>query len=125
MRETSNNPLSYMQLYKEVWEELMEEQHGGKNAVGEATDRSILTTWTLSFKNLEEKSEEAARFLILWAFLDNQDIWYELFKPALDQKITNQLPGWFSRCVQDMLEFSKRTKLLMRYSFVSANLESS
>lgn len=119
MRETSKNALTYMQLYEDTWEELMEQQH--ENPV----ERGILTTWTLSFDNLKEKSNDAANFLLLWALLDNQDIWYELFTAALDHKITKQLPGWFSRCVDGEFQFGKRVKLLTRYSLVSANLESS
>lgn len=101
----------------------MNQQH--EFAVEEAADRSILTTWTLSFVYLQEKSEESANLLILWAFLDNQDIWYELFTAALDHSITDKLPEWFSRCICDKFAFRKCTRLLIRYSFVGANAESS
>ena len=74
--------------------------------------------------NFKKKSPDAANLLILWAFLDNQDIWYELFTPALDCNITEELPDWFSRCVGNQFEFTKCTRFLIRYSFVSANIES-
>ena len=57
-------------------------------------------------------------------FLDNQDIWYELFTPALDSDLTDELPDWFSRCVGNQFEFKKCTRFLIRYSFVTANIES-
>ena len=91
MRETGTNALQYMKLYEETWGELMIQQH--QFAIQEATAPSILTTWTISFHDLQEKCQEAANLLILWAFLDNQDIWYELFTPAaLNSDLTDKLP---------------------------------
>ena len=123
MRETGTNALDYMKLYEETWGELMTQQH--EFALEEATGPSILTTWTISFNDLQEKCQEAANLLILWAFLDNQDIWYELFTPALKFGLTKELPDWFSRCIGSQFEFKKCTRFLIRYSFVTANMGSS
>lgn len=70
-------------------------------ALQEATASSILTTWTVSFNELQKKCQDATNLLILWAFLDNKDIWYELFTSALDLNLNKELhlPDWFSRCV--------------------------
>lgn len=121
MSETGTNALQYMKLYEETWEESMTQQH--QFATQEATAPSILTTWTISFNDIQEKCQEAANFLILWAFLHNQDIWYELFAPALDLDL-DELPDWFSQCVGDQFKFKKCTRFLIRYSFVTANIES-
>lgn len=58
----------------------------------EDADRSILTTWTLSFNSLQLQSEDAANLLMLWAFLDNRDLWYKLLAPALDLTIADAVP---------------------------------
>ena len=68
----------------------MVQQH--QFALEEATAPSILTTWTISFNDLQEKCQAVANLLTLWAFLDNQDIWYELFTPALNSNLTKELP---------------------------------
>ena len=124
MRETGTNALEYMKLYKETWGELMTQQH--EFTLQEATASSILTTWTVSFNELQKKSQDAANLLVLWAFLDNQDIWYELFTPTLDSNLTEglPLPDWFSQCIGNKFEFKKCTRFLIRYSFVTANIES-
>ncbi len=124
MRETGTNALEYMKLYEETWGVLMTQQH--EFTLQEATTPSILTTWTVSFNELQKKSQDAANLLVLWAFLDNQDIWYELFTPTLDSDLTKELllPDWFFRCVGNQFEFKKCTRLLIRYSFVTANVES-
>ena len=125
MRETGTDALEYMKLYEETWGDLMIQQH--EFALQETTSASILTTWTVSFNELQKKSPDAANLLILWAFLDHQDLWYELFTPALDLDITGKrlLPDWFSRCVGSQFGFKKCTRFLIRYSFVTANVESS
>ena len=123
LRETGTNALEYIKLYEEIWGELMTQQH--QFALEEATAPSILTTWTICFNDLQEKCQEAANLLTLWAFLDNQDIWYELFTPVLNSNLTKELPHWFSRCVGNQLDFKKCTRFLIRYSFVTGNIESS
>ena len=66
IRETGTSALEYMKSYEETWGELMTQQH--EFALQEATASSILTTWTVSFNELQKKSQDAANLLILWAF---------------------------------------------------------
>ena len=56
-------------------------------------------------------------------FLDNRDIWYEQFTTAPDLDPTENLglPKWFSR---NQFEFKKCIRFLIRYSSVTANVES-
>ena len=123
MRETGTNAFEYMRLYNETWGELMTQQH--LFALQETTASIILTTWTVSFTELQTKYQDAANLLILWAFLDNQDVWYELFTPvSADIDLAKELPDWYSRCIGNQFEFKKCTRFLIRYSFVTANIES-
>ena len=88
-------------------------------------DRSVITTWTLLFSRLQEKSGHAAKLLILWGFLDNRDIWYELFKTALTLNIASELPSWYVDCVDDYSNFVKCTQLFVLYSFIDVKMGSS
>ena len=125
MRKTGTNVSEYIELYNQAWSRLMEKQH--LSALREDADRSILTTWTLSFNSLQSQSKDAANLLILWAFLDDRDLWYELFAPVLDFAIANkdEVPPWFASCVGDKLEFKECMGLLLEYSFIDAKMESS
>ena len=123
MRTTGTNVSEYIELYDQVWARLMEKQH--LSTLQENADRSILTTWTLSLNSLRSKSEHAANLLMLWAFLDHRDLWYELLRPTLDRKIANEVPRWFARCAGDRLEFKESMGLLLEYSFIDAKTESS
>ncbi len=111
MRKTGTNVSEYIELYDQAWARLMEKQH--LSTLREDADRSILTTWTLSFNSLRLQSEDAANLLMLWAFLDNRDLWYELLTPALDLAIADEVPRWFARCAGDKLEFKECMGLLL------------
>ena len=123
MRKTGTNVSEYIELYDHAWARLMEKQH--LSTLRKDADRSILTTWTLSFNSLRSQSEDAANLLMLWAFLDNRDLWYELLAPALDRGIADEVPRWFARCVGDKLEFKECIGLLLEYSFIDAKTGSS
>ena len=123
MRKTGTNVWEYIELYDQAWARLMEKQH--LSTLREDADRSILTTWTLSFNSLRLQSEDAANLLMLWAFLDNRDLWYELLAPALDLAIADEVPRWFARCAGDKLEFKECIGLLLEYSFIDAKTGSS
>ena len=51
IRETGTNALEYIKLYEETWGELMTQQH--QFAIQEATASNILTTWTVSFNDIQ------------------------------------------------------------------------
>ena len=120
IRTTGTSVLAYMKLYDEAWGKLMEAQH--RYASHGPLDHSVMTTWTLLFRRLEEKNGNAAKLLLLWGFLDNRDIWYELFTPVLDCKITSELPSWYTSCVNDYFNFTECTQLLTLYSFIDTNI---
>ena len=115
--------LSIAELDNHTWAKLMKKQH--RSIIQAGTDHSVLTTWMLSFNHLQVQSKDAANILMLWAFLDNQDLWYELFASALDHDIVGMMPDWYIRCAGDELEFKDCIGLLLEYSFIDAKIESS
>lgn len=123
MRKTGMTVIEYIELYEQEWRRLMEKQHSF--ALRENTDRSIMTTWTLSFNALRSQSDAAANLLVLCSFLDGQDLWYELFKPILNSVYVDDVPPWFVDCVGNKLDFTERTALLLEYSFIDAKTKSS
>jgi hypothetical protein len=56
-------------------------------------DRSVLTTWTVSYEQVQRHSEEAAWLLKLWGFLDSGEVWYELIAVGLDPEATMDVPA--------------------------------
>jgi len=130
MRKTNTTVTEYIELYEQEWSRLMAKQHAFASC--ENTDRSILTTWTLSFNSLRSQSDAAANLLMLCSFLDGQDIWYGLFKPILDSNIVRntpfvdtEVPPWLADCIRHKLDFKENMGLLLEYSFIDAKNESS
>ena len=114
IRTTGTSVLAYIKLYNEVWRKLIETQH--RFASQGPLDPSVLTTWTLLFRRLEERNGHAAKLLILWGLLDNRDIWYELFTPAL--ALTNYQVGMPNVWRTIRISLSVRNFLLCTHSLM-------
>ena len=99
----------------------MKKQH--KIPPREYADRSTLTTWMVSYEQVQSQSKETAGLLKLWGFLDCKDMWYELIASALHLDDTMETPGWLLRLAKDQLEFSAALQLLSQYSLIDAREE--
>lgn len=60
----------------------MEPQDQADASLQDYPNRSVWTTWAISYKAIQEKDKNAANLLLLWAFLDNKDLWHGLFAEA-------------------------------------------
>jgi tetratricopeptide (TPR) repeat protein len=76
-------------------------------------DRTLYSTWNLSLEYIMSQNELAAQLLRLWAYLDNQDVWYQLLAAGR----TNN-PEWLSSTVQDELSFNHVIRLLCDHGLV-------
>ena len=123
MRETSTTVPKYIELYNRAWGKLMEKQQ--RFTPQGDSGHSILTTWTISYDHLRAQSEDAANLLMFWAFIDKHDLWYGLLAPALDLEVAEEVPVWLARIAGDELEFNECIRLLLKYSFIDAQIESS
>jgi hypothetical protein len=97
----------------------MEKQ--GRYPLQEYGDRSILTTWMISYKQVVSGSEGAANLLKLWAFLDRKDLWYGLFVSIYAPQINLEVPRWLAVLAESELEFYSAIGLLRRYSLVDVD----
>jgi tetratricopeptide (TPR) repeat protein len=79
-------------------------------------DRSVLTTWTVSYEQVQRQSEEAAWLLKLWGFLDNGELWYELIATGSELVADMDVPTWLLAIAEDELAFAEAMGILSRYS---------
>jgi tetratricopeptide (TPR) repeat protein len=79
-------------------------------------DRSILTTWTISYGQVQRQSEGAAYLLKLWGFLDSGEVWYELIAAGSDLATETDVPAWLLAVAEDELAYGEAMGLLSRYS---------
>ncbi len=83
-------------------------------------NRTVWTTWAISYQAVQEKHEGTARLLLLWSFLDNKDLWYDLFAKACSAsaETAKLLLEWIGDISTDELTFSRAMKLLRSYSLI-------
>lgn len=110
----------YIQLYKQQWKSLMESQDRAGELLRDYPDRSVWTTWTISYYVIRKKSEAAANLLLLWACLDNKDLWYGLLARAGKDsaEVAQYLPEWLVGLANDEFEFVAAIRLLRNYSLI-------
>ncbi|MCJ1386317.1 hypothetical protein MMC17_009443 [Xylographa soralifera] len=79
-------------------------------------DRSLYTTWQITFDRIQQQNPASANLLKLWAYFDRQDIWFELLRHAnyADNK-------WIQRFTEDELNFHEAAALLCSFGLVDIN----
>ncbi|KAK3947446.1 hypothetical protein QBC32DRAFT_270796 [Pseudoneurospora amorphoporcata] len=112
----SNIPIAkYIDLYEKQWDELF------RNTDSDLLDydnRSVWTTWTISFNAIETRDKNAGKLLRLWAFLDNREMWHSLLQVARNGQ--EQWPEWLRdvACNEVKFKFLNIATLLLRYSMI-------
>jgi tetratricopeptide (TPR) repeat protein len=80
----------------------------------EYRDRTLYTSWHLSYTRLENDDSDAAKLLKLLAYFDHQNIWYELLHAGVNE----DLPGWLLDATADPVDFDSIMRILVEYCFV-------
>ena len=75
----------------------------------------MYTTWNLSFKHIQSQNESAEKLLRLWAYFDNQDLWFQLLAAG-----TEGSPEWFSTIVSDELSFNEAIRVLTDHALIDS-----
>ncbi|KAH6658616.1 kinesin light chain 1 [Truncatella angustata] len=97
----------YLRLYQSSWARL----HSSTPSLGSYQDRTLSSTWQVSYKHLQEQNPLAAHLLQWWAYFDNEDVWFELLQPRSDNG-----PSWMVD-LKDELSFNSAMGMLHSYGF--------
>jgi tetratricopeptide (TPR) repeat protein len=117
IRQTNISVREYLEHYDNTWDDLIAEQD--QYPLLEYAQRSMLTTWTISYQQVERQSMAAAKLLKLWAYLDPKDIWYELLACAIELQPQIKMPEWLLTLVKNRLTYRGALGLLRKYSLVN------
>lgn len=82
MQESRVSVDAYLRFYDQQWDRLMAAENEDAAPLDDYPDRSVWTTWAISYKAVLDKDKVAADPLLLWSFLDNKDLWHGLFAAA-------------------------------------------
>ncbi|GLI79762.1 hypothetical protein PoHVEF18_008103 [Penicillium ochrochloron] len=83
----------------------------------EYQERTLYTTWNLSYSRLEKEDPDAAKMLKLLAYFDNQRLWYELFRAG----IADSSPEWLREVITDDVVFNGVMGVLAEYYFLDVH----
>ncbi|KAK5633448.1 hypothetical protein RRF57_009162 [Xylaria bambusicola] len=97
---------NYLHLYKESWVRV----HTDTPNLGSYQDRTLCSTWQLSYVQVQKQHPLAAHLLRWWAYFSNEDIWFEL----LQTKNTDG-PVWIHE-LADELNFNQAIGALHNYA---------
>ncbi|KAI1857580.1 uncharacterized protein JN550_013149 [Neoarthrinium moseri] len=108
LRRVSISVADYLRLYRESWARLQ----SSTPSLGSYQDRTLSSTWQISYDQMQEHDPLAAHLLRWWAYFDNEDLWFELLQP-----LSGDGPAWVYE-LSDELNFNKAMGILHDYGFV-------
>ncbi|KAH7010637.1 uncharacterized protein B0I36DRAFT_257436, partial [Microdochium trichocladiopsis] len=97
----------YLRYYQESWARITGNLHLGSYA-----DRTLSSTWQLSYDHVQAQNPLAANLLRWWAYFNNEDIWYDLV-----QARSRIGPGWMEELSEE-LNFNDAMGVLHDYGLV-------
>ncbi|KAL4922973.1 Pfs, NB-ARC and TPR domain protein [Aspergillus undulatus] len=116
MRQTGTTVKEYLKLYRTSWFELQSRSAPTRHY----QQGNMVQTWMITYKEIQKRDPTAANLLLLLAFFDNQDIWFELIQSGLN---TSDPPPWFKIAVSSKLDFKTKVKALVEFSLVETKQE--
>ncbi|KAK4898802.1 hypothetical protein LTR49_027737 [Elasticomyces elasticus] len=119
IQQTNMSVARYARYYDETWENLMLYQD--RYPLQEYAERSVLTTWKLSYAQVQAVKSEATTVLDQWAFLHPGNVSYELIQT--DPQVSEQLEHGAKETgsiAMDELSFQDSLGVLVQYSLIDA-----
>ncbi|KAI0551242.1 hypothetical protein F4679DRAFT_146121 [Xylaria curta] len=111
LEQTSISFGSYLNLYKSSWVRLQT----STPQLGSYADRTLHSTWELSYNQIRQRNESSATLLQLWAYFP-QHIWLELLQSDNKHNIL-----WIHEITRDELSFTNAVRTLIDYGLVEVD----
>ena len=103
---------AYLRLYEESWAKLQITSP----ELNSYKDRTLYSTWQVSFEHIERQNILSAQLLRLWAYFDNQDLWLELLQHCVSED-----PDWLRELVKDELSYQAAMRVLSDHGLVEVD----
>ncbi|KAH8821335.1 hypothetical protein F5884DRAFT_816866 [Xylogone sp. PMI_703] len=105
----------YLHLYKASWFKLQK----SIPPLASYEDRTLYSTWQLSYDHIKKRNQLSAKLLQFWAYLSNEDIWFELFQHSDEED-----PEWIRELGQDEFSFHETVQVLNDHGLIEMNTSS-
>lgn len=113
--QVSTSFTDYIRLYKASWLKLQQTSP----QISSYEDRQLYSTWQLSLDHIEQQNKNSAMLLRLWAYFDNQDLWYGLLREG-----RNKGHEWLDQITEDELSFNEAVRVLCDHGLVEVDKSS-
>ena len=104
----------YVHMYDTSWRELYESDIG----LDSYEDRTLYSTWRISYDRIEQQHGLAANLLRLWCYFSNRDLWYELLSAGSSEEIP-----WIKELTSNLHVFSQAMRVLCNYGLVEGEMQ--
>ncbi|PQE14722.1 kinesin light chain 1 protein [Rutstroemia sp. NJR-2017a BBW] len=99
----------YLQLYKTSWLKLQ----STSPLLDSYENRTLYTTWQITFDRIEQRNPASAKLLKLWAYFRREDLWFDLLRH------TNSVDDeWIQKLTKDELDSNEAITLLCTFGLV-------
>ena len=115
LEQVSTSFADYLRLYKKSWLKLQQTSP----QISSYEDRQLYSTWGLSLEHIRSQNKLSAKLLKLWAYFDNQDLWFELLKEGASSG-----PEWLHEITEDELCFTEAARVLCEHGLAEADKSS-
>jgi hypothetical protein len=105
----------YLQLYEESWLELQQ-----NTPVLSPYDRALYSIWQLSYTHIKQQNPLSAKLLQLWAYFDNEDIWFELLRHDRDKGSGSGM-DWFAELAKNDISFTNAARVLCNHGLIKVD----
>jgi hypothetical protein len=102
----------YLELHNNSWNDLSQHSDGPVDF----EERTLYSTWNVSFQQVQDLDPAAADLLKLMAYLDNQYLWYELFQAG-----ASDIPVWWGELLSSRARFNQALSRLHSYSLLEVS----
>ncbi|KAH8727372.1 P-loop containing nucleoside triphosphate hydrolase protein [Phaeosphaeriaceae sp. PMI808] len=122
LQESGVGIKAYLRFYEQQWSELMESRDVADAPLQDYPNRSVWTTWAISYQAIRNKHQATANLLLLWSFLDNKNLWHGLFAATCEAsaEAARMLSEWVGDVASSELAFSRAMQMLRNYSLIEA-----
>ncbi|KAI1668000.1 Tetratricopeptide repeat [Pyrenophora tritici-repentis] len=118
LQESGVGLAKYLGFYEQQWSELMQPDDLADAPLQDYPERSVWTTWAISYQAIRDRHQHTANLLLLWSFLDNKDLWHGLLAAGCRRSAVaaRMLSEWVGNIASSDLKFSRAMQLLCNYS---------
>ena len=127
LNQTGTSIKTYLGDFDKQSNAVTEILHKSGKLLNDYANRSVWTTWNISYDAILTKNKQVANLLALWSFLHPNDLWHGLLETACARKVSiaKALSDVLGDIATSAISFKEAMSILRSYSMVESETEES